>query len=196
MVSGLSIQRSDYEDKGTGMARLIGFTGAAGAGKDTAGMILAEQYGYHLFAFADPLYDALIAMTQYSEDRFRDRHLKEVEIPSLGVSPRKLLQTLGTEWGRDTIDKDWWVKLARSRVRQRMQCGYDVVVTDVRFQNEVDMVREFEGTLIRIEREGTAAVRPHVSENPAIWEQADRTILNDGTITALDETLQALIEDL
>lgn len=174
------------------MTKVIGITGPAGAGKDTVGMILSEYHGFHLFAFADPLYDALIAMLQIDEERFRARETKEQPIPGLGVSPRVLLQTLGTEWGRNLIHPNWWVKIARQRIMQRIQSGYDVVITDVRFQNEVDLVRELGGELIRLARHDVPEVAPHVSENPDIWHQADHLIVNDGSIDELQRYIEAL----
>lgn len=62
-------------------------------------------------------------------------------------SPRQLLQTLGTEWGR-AIDPDIWAK-ATLREAQKYE---KVVISDVRFLNEVDLINEAGGEVVKITR--------------------------------------------
>jgi len=66
------------------------------------------------------------------------------------LSPRIMLQQLGTEWGRK-IDKDIWVKAALRKAHTLPKC----VITDVRFFNELDLVKKAGGKLVRIHREET-----------------------------------------
>lgn len=66
------------------------------------------------------------------------------------ISPRIMLQQLGTEWGRN-IDKDIWVKAALRKARSLDKC----VITDVRFFNELDLVKKAGGKLVRVHREET-----------------------------------------
>lgn len=69
---------------------------------------------------------------------------------SSGLSPRIMLQRLGTEWGRN-IDKDIWSKAAIRTARSLEKC----VITDVRFFNEVGIITKAGGKVIRIHRDET-----------------------------------------
>ena len=92
---------------------LIGMCGAAGSGKDT----IADILGFDRVAFADPLYEMVSLVTGLTPDEMRDRETKERTIDWLGQSPRQLLQTLGTEWGRGMVSESIWVDTAMRRVR-------------------------------------------------------------------------------
>lgn len=71
------------------------------------------------------------------------------------ISPRIVLQSLGTEWGR-TIDNDVWVKYAIRKANALIEAGHrGVVIPDIRFQNEVAAVKRNNGFLVRIKRPST-----------------------------------------
>ena len=86
---------------------LIGFTGRAGSGKDTAGQVLVRQLGFKRYAFADPIKKALNAMFGWHMGMWENRDWKEGDLPGMCYSPRLLAQTMGTEWGR-SIDPEFW----------------------------------------------------------------------------------------
>ena len=87
---------------------------------------------------------------------------KENPIPGIGKSLRELYQTLGTDWGRDMIDENIWVRQLENRLKY--YAGVDVVVSDVRFENEAEFIRLNSGTIIHIQRDTAEAVRSHTSE--------------------------------
>lgn len=176
---------------------IVGLTGFAGAGKDTAAQFLKEalaarQKRVACMAFADPIRAALMAMGVPSS-YMNERSLKEAPIPGIGVSYRLLAQTLGTEWGRQQISADFWVSL----VEQRLQ-GLDMVhhlpnvlvMTDVRFQNEADWIRRQHGMLVRVDRQGVAPVRCHVSEREL--HGIEHVVRNDSDLEALRTRCDAL----
>jgi len=90
---------------------LFGLAGIARSGKDTAAQHLVTQHGFHSYAFADPLRDGLMHILNLSPCDFEGEQ-KEQVLPWLGRSPRYLMQTLGTEWGRDTVHPELWLLLA------------------------------------------------------------------------------------
>jgi len=92
--------------------RLIGLTGPAGSGKDTVARLLCEQHGFVQMAFADPLRAMLKAGLGLTDEELHRRDLKEAPLEWLGKSPRQLLQTLGTEWGRQHVHPHLWLELA------------------------------------------------------------------------------------
>lgn len=168
---------------------VIGVTGAAGAGKGT----VAAMLGWHEVSFADPLYDMISAMTRYSVEQLKDRQFKEQVIPWLGKSPRQLLQTLGTDWGRDIVAKDVWRRIFAQRIRGAQLLGVCcVVVPDVRFDDEADLIHdEFRGVIWEVTRPGAQTCVGHVSESGLSRSRIDRTLVNAGTFDELREAVEA-----
>lgn len=73
-----------------------------------------------------------------------------------GMSPRRALQTLGTDWGRAKVGPDVWVNAAILRAAFKVQDGAPlVVITDGRFENEIDRVRDAGGRVILLTAETT-----------------------------------------
>jgi len=156
---------------------VIGITGAGGAGKDTVGQLL----GYHMIAFAGPLKQGLIAMGFPEPPNRVD---KEAPIPGYKFSWRQAAQTLGTEWGR-ALQPDIWLAITKSRVEHSMWAR--VTITDVRFHNEADWVRE-RGLLVHVKgRETTIKEddRKHASEHGLIPDEKDYIINNIGSLDQL-----------
>jgi hypothetical protein len=143
--------------------RLIAFSGAAGVGKDTAAEPLIEA-GFKVVRFADPFKDALATMLGVSREKLEDRAFKEAELPEIGQSPRRLMQTLGSDWGRNMVTPNLWVILAMRRVDQLLDSGIDVVMTDCRFPNEAAAVHARGGKVVKILRKTADSVPAHESE--------------------------------
>lgn len=151
-----------------GKMRLIGIHGPARAGKDTlCSYMLDNLDGIWLrSSFADPLKEMLRAIgVDCSDDA------KAVVSDDYGVTPRHMMQTLGTEWGRNLIDGDIWVKAFA-----RLNAGKCVIVPDVRFENEAALVREH-GVLIHLVGRGGIEGN-HVSENAIAFKPGDIVIDN------------------
>lgn len=169
---------------------LIGLCGAAGCGKTTVAEGLRDRYGYRVLSFADPLYDAVSAITGVPVERLKDRAVKEAELPGIGKSPRFLLQTLGTDWGRAIVDEDIWVKAAMARVSG----DENVVIADVRFDNEADAIRGRGGVVFYVVRPGwrclAAETSKHASERGISMDRIDAFIDNSGTV---DQLLEGVI---
>jgi hypothetical protein len=172
---------------------LIGMCGAAGSGKDT----IADILGFDRVAFADPLYEMVAIVTGLTPAEMRDRETKEREIDWLGHSPRQLLQTLGTEWGRDTISQTIWIDTAMRRVRGLLEQGRSVVVTDVRFANEAAAIKAAGGVIWQVVR-GQGSIKGlaarHASEAGVDALLIDRVLGNWSTIERLRQTVEAAIE--
>lgn len=168
----------------------VGLTGPAGCGKDTAAQGLCARFGYERFAFADPMKEALCEMTGLDMDYFTDRELKEQPIAELGgVSPRRMAQTLGTEWGR-AMDPDWWVRITAYRARHSPL----VVIPDVRFDNEATWIREHGGIVIKLHRDEVKPVEEHASEAGIDATLIDWHVVNDGDIQELHNRVIEAVE--
>jgi dephospho-CoA kinase len=173
---------------------IIGLTGAAFAGKDTAGFYLSKAHNFAVFAFADPIRDGLKAMLDLADRDFRPEH-KEKIIAWVGKSPRQLMQLLGSEWGRDLIDPSIWTKHMAQRIALATQAGDDVVITDVRFKTESDLINRMGGEVWRILRPGaeTTEHSGHRSEREGAEIAADRLLMNSGTVEQMYEQIDEAI---
>lgn len=171
---------------------IFGFTGAARSGKDTAAAFLQAHIGGYRYAFADPLRAMLLAGfgIDMNEQYWKDR--KEEPIPAFGVSPRQMMQTLGTEWGRKMINTDVWLLLAKNEL---ITHGSGMIITDVRFENEAAWVRKMGGVVIHVKRDAAPTVSAHESENGVhVAELLDHIIMNDGSLEDLQRDVIAMSE--
>lgn len=172
-----------------GEPMIIGLCGAAGAGKDTAAQILVNRHGFIRAAFADPIYDAVSAITGLTVDELRDRSRKENTLGWISCSPRRLLQSLGTEWGRDMIHPEIWIM----STMRRIEGAPDAVITDVRFNNEAEAILARGGSVWRISGRaldiGEASM--HSSEAGVSEKYVEETIHNGGSIGDLSAAVDA-----
>lgn len=169
---------------------VIGFVGKAGVGKDTAANILVDRHGFVHASWADPIRQMVQALLDYTytpRSWMHERHLKEEKIPGIGFSYRELAQTLGTEWGR-SLDSELWIRLFKTRLGATLGAR-PVVISDVRFPNEVAAIKSMGGSVIKIIRD-VPAVREHISEAHADTLEADYVILNNGPLDRLPAALQ------
>ncbi len=164
----------------------IGLCGAAGSGKNSVAACLAERHGFAEMAFADPLYAAAAAITGLTVEQLQDRSRKEKALGWISCSPRRLLQTLGTDWGRNMIHPEIWVMATMQRAD--VAAG-DICITDVRFPNEAEAIKARGGLVWRVVRpcvgvlSGEAAA--HESERGIPDKYIDREILNNACLLSL-----------
>jgi hypothetical protein len=129
--------------------------------------------------------------------------LKDKVCPHYQVSPRRALQTLGTDWGR-ALGESLWVNATLDTLPE----GH-TVICDVRFPNEVEAIQARGGKVIRLRR-GEAAVWdrwdmaaigeascPHYSETALLdYTGFDYTIDNTGTLETYYTALKGVLESI
>ena len=152
----------------------LGLAGPKGVGKST----FAHSLGpVETISFATPIREMLRPLLQYfTEDP--DEFLvegKAATIPGINASGRRLLQTLGTEWGR-AMNSRLWVRCAEVRAKDALEDGRQIVFDDVRFPNEVEMIRGLGGKVWRLSREGISSDDSHSSEAGLPDELVDREV--------------------
>ena len=165
---------------------LIGLTGRARSGKDTAARFLMDTYSLEPMSFAAPIKKAMADLFGLDE-RHLDGELKEAPLPGIGKSPRYLFQTFGTEWGRQLVHPDVWLHAADVQLEnlRKHTNPPGVVFSDVRFENEAQWIRERGGHVLHIVRPGAPAVEAHASEDGIELQEQDRQISNTGTLGEL-----------
>jgi len=178
------------------MTRLIGlYSHAPGSGKST---VANMTWDFKKISFASPMREfcanLLSALGHDGVVLLRDRDKKEEKIAEIGVSPRQMMQTLGTEWGRSCIHPELWIMVAAGAVEQQRKLGRDVVIDDVRFPNEAEMIRRLGGELWLVDRPGVVYEGGHSSEGALHDIVPDAVINNSGSLEQLREVVAALLE--
>jgi hypothetical protein len=181
---------------------LIGLGGFAQSGKDTAAQVLVDA-GWTRVAFADTLRDMLYALNPaihlpvtWKYDELHSMvdaqgwDSAKMEFPMI----RDLLQRLGTEAGRDILDPDIWVHKGEEKIEHAADLETPVVITDMRFQNELRMIRRRGGKLVWVERPGIGPVNSHASEHSITKEDCDVVLWNGGTIEDLAVQVKELMK--
>lgn len=162
---------------------LVGITGPARAGKDTLGSGLALIAGFTPLSFAEPIRTFVASLIGLSVAEMGP--VKEIPHPALGgKTPRFAMQTLGTEWGRDMIDPDLWIKATMAQVDCLRKSYNPVVITDVRFDSEARAIVDAGGRNIRLSRPKAGLSRQaaaHASEAGVTDALVSAQLCNDAT---------------
>lgn len=143
------------------MTKVIGICGLKGAGKDTIGDIICKNDdSFVKMSFADTLKDITAILMGWDRkllqgDTIESREWREKAddywSDKFGkmITPRIILQELGTNVLRNQFLQSIWVDSLQKKL---MEMDKNVVITDVRFPNEIDMIKELGGTIYRVER--------------------------------------------
>lgn len=169
---------------------LIGIAGKARSGKDTVANFAVAAIGGYRYSFAEPIRAMLAPLGVNMNDPYWQARKEDI-IPALGVSPRRMMQTLGTEWGRQLINPDLWLIMAHQRL---LQSGPGMIVSDVRFNNEADWVRRQGGLIIHVFRPDAETVEPHSSEQGVALHDSDVRLFNSGTLEELQSCVRELLD--
>jgi hypothetical protein len=180
--------------------QVIGFTAKVGGGKDTAGILVTqalEEKGYRVtkLSFAKYLKDICCMMFGWDRERLEhDFDYKEGDTlddgspdpacEALGMTRRVVMQKIGTEAMRDGLHYDIWIIALKLAIQRGEYDDYDYgLLTDCRFINELQFVRDLDGTLIQVIREGEQSTltkeTQHLSELEwESWDDWDSIVTN------------------
>lgn len=192
---------------------IIGLVGKAGSGKDTfAGLMMQREHQkWNQTAFAFILKSLCRDIFSLSEEQlYGSTEAKEAVDPRWGVSAREIMQKMGTEVGRQGRFDTFGTGLLEHRIRHAFEeaglvphenlwvdstiqhmtlsRGTHWLVTDCRFLNEAEALRNNSGIIVRIRRpadSSSEAYAGHESETEQDRIQADSEILNYGTLDDL-----------
>lgn len=167
-------------------------------GREAVESALHEATNTRIYHYLEVL-TTLLELGGLSED---DAYTEIKRIPEV----RQFLQELGTEVVRELIDTDAWVKAIQRRIATELYQGRHVLLTGVRFPNELEMVKQFDGGYSGTTHTIAAAVYverdldtgdSHASETSLSREDFDIRLDNRGTLEQLKTfTVPALRETL
>jgi hypothetical protein len=207
---------------------ILGVTGLIGSGKDTVADYLCTFHGFKRVSFAASLKDAVSAVFGWDRELLEGstkssrewREQKDTwwsERLNMEITPRRVLQYWGTEVLRNNFHKDIWVASVENKLRQSKD---NIVITDCRFVNEVNAIKNAGGTTMRVVRGKQpewydAAVsynkgevgnmswsiskakldklRVHASEYSSVGLDYDHYVDNNGTIDELHTSIKSII---
>jgi len=180
---------------------ILGLTGLKGSGKDTAAKYLVEKHGWVNVKFADTLKNMIRLMlseAQYSKEmieRYVEGDLKETPLGGVfGTRDcRHLMVTLGTEWGRDLVSPNIWIDIARAKIEGHIANGKNVVITDLRFANELALLKSMDAITARVER-GLTNTSNHPSETFISQMDVGYILQNNKTIEHLHSAIARLVD--
>jgi hypothetical protein len=209
---------------------IIGFVGFIGSGKDTAADYLVNFHGFRRDSFANTLKDAVAAVFGWDRVLLEGRTKEAREWREqrdewwsnrLGkdITPRHILQYWGTEVCRQGFHDDIWIASLENKMRKT---GDDIVISDVRFPNEIKAIKQAGGKVVRVARgpdpewyqdawnvnQGPTNMswaiskmnmerrKIHASETAWIGKGIDHEVDNNGTIDQLFEQIRNLVSNL
>lgn len=190
------------------MGRIVGIGGRLAAGKDTVADYLVGK-GWVKFGMSDPLHQSMLKLNPivYTYiDHYEDGTPLAAEVTYRDATEnegytsakdtfgeyRRVLQVFGTEVGRDLFGENVWSDIMKRRAEAAAEGGHDVIVTGIRFPNEVTAIHELGGELWWVDR-GTEAADGHASENSVTEDDFDVVLPNTGTIEDLHRVVEAYV---
>jgi hypothetical protein len=172
---------------------LLGITGRKYNGKDTAAEYLVKKYGYMQLTMAEPLKEMCKIAFGFNQRQLHG-DLKETIDSNWGISPRNALQFLGTDIFRNqihklipNIDDKFWIKCMVTRINKLKEENPNIriVISDIRFPNEISMISGLEGTLMRVVRPSINNDDCHESEKLISSLNVSYEIFNESTLDDL-----------
>jgi len=203
---------------------LIGLVGFIGSGKGTVADLLVERHGYNKESFAGSVKDAVSTIFGWDRsllegDTIKSRAWREEpdawwsKRMGKDFSPRLALQLMGTEAGREIFHSDLWIY----SVERRINPDKNYVIADVRFPNEIKMIQDLGGKIVRVTRGqkpewydtaletnskqgyyGMVAKYPEVHYSEWAWIGCDNdtTISNNGSLEDLIIVVDSLVKSV
>lgn len=144
------------------MKKIIAVTGLKGSGKDTTANYIIKNYdNWEKDSFAGTLKDAISAIFGWNrkmlagetpEDRIIREKPDEFWSNKLGyeATPRNIMQKIGTDVLRNNFDKNIWIYSLEHKITNTDK---NIIITDCRFKNEIDALRNLGAIIIRLERD-------------------------------------------
>ena len=179
---------------------IIGICGRKFNGKDTVADYLVKHHGYTKVSFGDPLKRSLQCIFGFTDEQLWG--LEKEKLDSFwNITPRETMQYVGTECFRikfgmayPQIGDNIWVMAMNRQLMRMINDGITkIVIPDVRFPNEEQLIRQFSGRMFRIIRKNFTMPDTHASENALQNIVVDNVIIND-TIEELYKTVDHIMK--
>ena len=165
------------------MTKIIGINGIAGSGKNTVADYICDKYeNWKQMAFADTLKDVVATCFSWDKEmiygntpeaRTKREEVDKFWSKELGIenfTPRMALQLIGTDLFRNKFNEHFWISSLKKKIKESLN---HIVITDLRFENEMNMIRAMGGQVVQVVRgelprwyEEAAEINVHCKEQP------------------------------
>ena len=184
---------------------IIGICGFIGSGKDTIADYLVNLHHFRRESFASTLKDAVAQVFGWDRTMLEGRTkqarewreqvdpwwAERLNMPNL--TPRLMLQLWGTEVCRKGFHDDIWIASVENKLRRSKD---NIVISDVRFPNEAEAIKDRGGIIIRIDRPGVEPVNAHPSEIALDNWDFDYKIANVSDLVSLKQSVEVLLNKI
>ena len=176
---------------------------------------LEEQSGWKIKKWAGKLKVIASMLTGIPIEKFEDQEFKKTMLGSeWNMSVRDFLQKLGTDAIRDGLHGNAWVNALMADYQPISDKSYVLedgtlfdlrtlpghplyptwIITDTRFPNEAQAIKDVGGLVIRVDRPGVKPINPHPSETGLDNWKFDYKIANVSDLMSLKSTVQTILE--
>ena len=180
-----------------GMIQLIGFSGRRGSGKDTVAHLIQQlqlERQWHIRSVGEPIKAVCAALAGEEVAPYFSQQGKTELLPAFNRTRGEMLQQVGLalrQW-----EPDIWVQAFFSQLPPNQY----ILIPDVRFPNEADLIRHRGGLMLRVEgdplqqRGDGTRDDSHPSETALDhYPHFATTLYNTGSVTDLEQQVKELL---
>lgn len=158
---------------------IIGIYGKKHSGKDTISDFICQKYDFVKYGFGDPIKEIAAIMFGFTESQLYGNEKEQID-ETWGISPREFFQKFGTNYAQFIFPKHFpnifecgenkrtiWVKVFEKWYLRKIKVNPNlkIVINDIRFNHEYDVIKKMGGYIIKVEREILLNNDYHISEN-------------------------------
>lgn len=187
---------------------IVGLVGKKRSGKTTAAEVF-QNYMYSKVSLAEGIKEATKSIFLLNDEQVYGEKKEEI-VPYLNTTPRKLMQVVGTELFQYDIyeyipeleeaipKRELWIRMFEQKYEmyvRKYRKTPKIVIDDVRFMHEVNVLRSMGAVIIKIIRPGLESKDTHASELEVGEIEPNYKIINGGTIRQLKNKIVNLIHN-
>ena len=181
---------------------LIGVAGQKYNGKDTIADYLVSEYGFIKLSFADALKEMCKVLFNFNDEQLYGSEKESID-DFWGIKPRDAFTYFGTDIMRKqlnnlipNINENFWIKCLEKKMvnLKKNNENIKIVIADVRFENEVNFIKSYNGLIIRVIRPDKILYDCHESEKNILDLSVDYEIMNNSTLNHLYQQVNKIIK--
>lgn len=181
------------------LPRIIAICGLKRSGKDTLADAICQSYGFEKLRISANLKEVMRVLFDFTEDQL-ETDLKDDIDGKWGVTPRKLMQFIGTEIMQHEIQKvipnvgrHFWIKKVRDEHIEKYPAK-KFIISDLRFLHEYELLQKYKPYIIRVERNCVASqcAQQHSSETEFKSIPYDKLFNNNGTLYDIEQQVKTM----
>ena len=185
------------------LPNIIAICGYKQTGKDTIANHLVNEYGYTHYKITNKLRDVIQLLFDLNNNDYEKN--KEVINDKWGITPRKMMQFIGTDLFQykiqellPNIDRKFWIKtlLTDELVNKINNENFKIVISDLRFIHEYTELLNFDIKVLKVTNNRITHNDTHISENEFLQIPYNYEIKNNTDLKDLYEEINKTMKSL